>query len=129
MLRGKIKEDQKDWDLQLPTCMMAYRGAVHESKGASPNLLMLGREVEVPLDVTTEAPPDAPPLQTDYPQAVQKRLATAHDLARQHLNKVAIRQKRNYDKRLAGKPFTAGDSVWMHNVGRKKGRNAKPDCP
>ena len=30
MLRGKIKEDQKDWDLQLPACMMAYRGAVHE---------------------------------------------------------------------------------------------------
>ena len=27
MLRGKIKEDQKDWDLQLPACMMAYRSA------------------------------------------------------------------------------------------------------
>ena len=124
MLRGKIKEDQKDWDLQLPACMMAYRGAVHESTGATPNLLMLGREVEVPLDVTTEAPRDAPPLQTDYAQTVQKRLATAHDLARQHLNKAAIRQKRNYDKRLVGKPFTVGDSVWMHNVRRKKGRNA-----
>ena len=81
------------------------------STGASPNLLMLGREVEVPLDVSTEAPPDALTLQTDYAQAVQKRLATAHDLARQHLNKAAIRQKRNYDKRLAGKPFTVGDSV------------------
>ena len=69
---------------------MAYRCAVHESKGASPNIVMLGREVEVPLDVTTEVPPDAPPLQTDYAQAVQKRLAPAHDLARQHLNKVAL---------------------------------------
>ena len=56
---------------------------------------MLGREVKVPLDVTTEAPPDAPTLQTDYAQAVQKRLATAHDLSKQHLNKAAIRQKRN----------------------------------
>ncbi|XP_068739463.1 uncharacterized protein [Montipora capricornis] len=75
MLRGKIKEDQKDWDLQLPACMMAYRGAVHESTGVSSNLLMLGRELEVPLDAITEAPPDAPPLKTDYAQAVQKRLA------------------------------------------------------
>jgi len=81
------------------------------------------------LDVTTEAPPDAPPLQTDYAQAVQKRLATAHDLAREHLNKAAIRQKRNYDKWLAGKPYTIGDSVWLHNVRRKKRRNAKLDCP
>ena len=129
MLRGKIKEDQKDWDLQLPACMMAYRSAVHESTGVSPNLLMLGREVEVPLDVMTETPPDAPPLKSDYAQAVQKRLASAHDLARRHLNKAAIRQKRNYDKRLAGRSFTVGDSVWLHLVRRKKGRNAKLDCP
>ena len=94
--------------------MMAYRGAVHESTGVSPNLLMLGRELEVPLDVITEAPPDAPPLKTDYAQASQKR---------RHLNKAAICQ--NYDKRLAGRPLAIGDSVWLHNGRRKKGRNAK----
>ena len=129
MLRGKIQQDQTDWDLQLPTCMMAYRCAVHESTGVSPNLLMLGRELEVPLDVITERPPDASPLKTDYAQAVQKRLASAHDLARRHLNKAAVRQKRNYDKQLSGRPFVIGDSVWLHNVRRKKGRNAKLDCP
>ena len=122
MLRGNIKEDQKDWDLQLPACMMAYRIAVHESTGASPSLLMLGREVEVPLDVTSEAPPGAPPFQTDYTQAVQKRLATAHDLARQHLNKAAIHQKRNYDKWLAGKPFTVGIQFGCTTFGERKGK-------
>ena len=35
MLHGMIKEHQKDWDFQLPACMMAYRGA--ESNGVSPN--------------------------------------------------------------------------------------------
>ena len=129
MLRGKIKEDQKDWDLQLPVCMMAYRDAVHESTGVSPNLLMLGRELEVPLDAISEAPPDAPPPKTDYAQAVQKRLASAHELARRHLSKAAMRQKRSYDKRLAGRPFVIGDSVWLHNVRRKKGRNSKLECP
>ncbi|KAL9957276.1 hypothetical protein ACROYT_G038892 [Oculina patagonica] len=122
MLRGKINEDQKDWDLQLPACMMAYRSAVHESTGVSPNLLMLGRELEVPLDAITEAPPDASPLKMDYAQAVQKRLASVHDLARRHLNKAAMHQKRNYDKRLAGRPFSTGDSVWLHN----KSKKAKP---
>ena len=77
----------------------------------------------------TEAPPDAPPLQTDYAQAAQKRLGTANDLAREHLNKAAIRQKRNYDKWLVGKPYTIGDSVWLHNVRRKKRRNGKLGCP
>ena len=51
MLRGKIQQDQTDWDLQLPTCTMAYRAAVYESTGVS-----LGRELEVPLDVITERP-------------------------------------------------------------------------
>jgi len=72
MLRAKIKEDQRTGILQLPACMMAYRGTVHESMGVSPNLLMLGRELEVPLDAITEAPPDASPLKMDYAQACQK---------------------------------------------------------
>lgn len=39
----------------------------------------------------------------------------------------AVRQKRNCDKRLADRPLVIG--VWLHNVRRKKGRNAKFDCP
>ena len=31
-----------DWDLQLPACMMTYRGAVYESTWVLSNLLMLG---------------------------------------------------------------------------------------
>ena len=119
MFRGKIQQDQTDWYLQLPTCIMAYRGAVHESTGVSPNLLMLGRELEVPLDVIIERPPDGSPLRTDYAQAVQKRLASAYDLARRHLNKAAVRQKRKYEKRLSGRPFVIGDSVWLLNFWRK----------
>ena len=41
----------------------------------------------------------------------------------------AVRKKRNYDKRLSGRPFVIRNSVWLHNVPRKKGRNAKLDCP
>jgi len=45
------------------------------------------------------------------------------------LSKAVISQKRNYVKRLAGKPFTIDDSIWLHNVRRKKGMNAKLDVP
>jgi len=53
----------------------------------------VGREVEVPLDVITEATPDAPLLQTDYAQALQRKLASAHGLARKHLSMAALYQK------------------------------------
>ena len=111
VLRGKIQENQEDWDLQLKTCMMAYRSSVHESTGETPNMLMLGREVEVPFDVITEPPPDSPPLTTEYALALQQRLLGAHELARRHLGKAAERQKRNYDKHASSKPFRVGDSV------------------
>ena len=129
MLRGKLKETQEDWDLQLQPCMMAYRSSIHESTGETPNMLMLGREIEVPLDVITEPPVDSPPLTTEYALALQQRLSGAHETARRHLSKAAGRQKRNYDKRVSSKPFRIGDNVWLHNIRRKKGRNPKLDCP
>ena len=104
MLRRKIQNDLTDLDLLLPACMMAYRGGVHGPAVVSPNLLIQGRKLEVPLDVVTERSPDALPLKADYALAVQERMAGAYDLARRHLNKVAVRQKRNNDKQLTGRP-------------------------
>jgi len=65
------------------TCMMAYRSSVRESAGSTPNELMLGREIEVPLDAVTELPPDTPCPVTDNAQALHQRLAAAHECARQ----------------------------------------------
>ena len=48
---------------------------------------MLGREIEVPLYVTTESSPDAPSLTTEYTVALQLRLASAHEVVRRHLGK------------------------------------------
>ena len=98
MLRGKLRDSQEDWDLQLQPCMMAYRSSVHESTGETPNMLMLGREIEVPLDLMTEPTPETPTLATEYALALQQRLASAHEVARRHLGKAAERHKRNYDK-------------------------------
>ncbi len=41
--------------------------------GALPNLLMLGTELEVPLDAITKAPPEMLSFKMDFTQAVQKR--------------------------------------------------------
>ena len=87
MLRGKLNDKQEDWDLQLPTCMMA---SVHESTRSIPNELMLGREMEVPLDAVTELLPDTPCPVTAYAQALHQRLAAAHESARQKLKKAAV---------------------------------------
>ena len=105
------------------------QNSVHDSTGETQNMLMLGREIEVPLDVSTESAPHTLPSTTDYALALQQRLANVHEVARRHLGKAAEHQKRNYDKQVSSKAFRVGDSVWLHNVRRKKGRNPKLDCP
>ena len=51
MLSAYVDEHHADWDEHLPYVMMAYRAAVHETTGTTPNKMMLGREVATPLDI------------------------------------------------------------------------------
>ena len=49
--------DQKsDWDDHLPFISMAYRATIQESSGFSPNFLMFGRELPMPVDVMFPLP-------------------------------------------------------------------------
>lgn len=52
MIKSYIRGEQRDWDLYLGCLSGAYRATQHESTGLTPNLLMLGREVRLPSDVT-----------------------------------------------------------------------------
>ena len=57
LLSMYVADDQHDWDLKLPCALMAYRATPHESTQCSPNLMMLGREVELPIDLMFGRPP------------------------------------------------------------------------
>jgi hypothetical protein len=102
MLSLYVSENQKDWDEKLPCLMMAYRASPHSSTKFTPNRMMLGREVESPLDVQygTPAPEeigtdiDAP---ADYIQRLSENMATTHESARKYLQRSSEYQKRYYD--------------------------------
>ena len=57
MLTMYCIHDQKTWDKYLPQVMMAYRASVHSSIGKTPNLMMLGRNVTLPLEAVVGNPP------------------------------------------------------------------------
>lgn len=52
------KNDRDDHLLHL---MMAYRATVHESTKCSANLIMLGRELSLPIDIMVGPPPGEKP--------------------------------------------------------------------
>ena len=125
MIAAFVSENQKTWDRDLAVLMMAYRATPHESTKMSPNWLMLGREVSMPLDIQIGLAPEMETTEeTDYAEELRIRLENAYLAARENLGESAERQKRYYDLKALDKPFAIGDLAWLANKSRRKGR-----CP
>ena len=123
------RKSHGNWDQVLPFALMAYRSAVQESTRETPNMLMLGREVNTPTEMLVDRPPDWPDLNTDYARWLRDQLQVAWERARVLYKESAIRQKKYYDQRAQGGRFIRGGLVWLHQVRLKKGACPKLQNP
>ena len=131
MLSKFVKENQRDWDRYLPLLSMAYRSAVHESTGYTPNELMFGREIRLPVELIFGVPPgdNTPPVYTEYAWNLKEQIGTVHEFARERLQIESQRQKRLYDHRCNHKPYKEGEKVWLYSPQSKKGLSPKLQTP
>ncbi len=51
MIKAYLRGEQSDWDLNLGCLAAAYRATPHSSTGLTPNLVMLGRQVRLPVEL------------------------------------------------------------------------------
>ena len=113
MLKVFVNDNRDDWDDHLPYIMMAYRATPQASTQCSPNLLMYGREVNLPVEVMAPPPPSqAFTCPNEYVEWIRAVLEQAFQFARHHLAASAERQKRCYDNRSNPRNFQAGHWVW-----------------
>ena len=122
-----INENQRDWDQWIPAVLAAYHASRHEATGFSPNYLVLGREVRLPLDLVYGTPEDATKHQT-YEEVVMERWTRQRDafeMARQHIGRAAERSKQYYDLKVRPKSFDVGSWIWVYNPRRYVGRSPK----
>ena len=122
-------EGQKDWDQYLPYVGFAYRASVQASTGESPNMMMLGREVNLPVDLVLGAVPHEKELDTEYADDLRERIRTIHERARYALEMSARRQKKNYDRLVHGPTYKQGQFVWLYDTKRKIGLSKKLSLP
>ena len=132
MLSKFVDDNQKDWDAHLPYMMMAYRSAEHESTGVAPVEAMLGRHIELPIDLIVGSPPEEEDDQhhrssnmPEYVQNLKERLEKVHEFVRERQHIATESQKRSYDHRATAHKYNVGDNVWLHCLARKKGRSPK----
>ena len=103
MLAAYVNIRLTDWDDLLPPVMMAYRSSVHRTLDETPNAMMLGREVRLPMSAMIGLPPEADynqKLATDYAADLSEAMQQAHSTVAEHMDasysyqKKTVRQER-----------------------------------
>jgi hypothetical protein len=126
MLSKFVKDNQKDWDLFLPLLTMAYRATPQESTKFSPNKLMLGREVSLPVDIMIEGLPiEAGFCISEYVDQLVERMRKSFIVVREQSRRSAERQKYYYDTKAHGSPFKEGQFIWLFDPTKRKGLSSK----
>ncbi|CAH8642613.1 unnamed protein product [Dicrocoelium dendriticum] len=115
----------REWDIALPHCLLAYRATIHSSTGHSPHLLVTGREMRLPFDLTLPRLATDPLLATEYATNLRNDLLRAHQLARDSLANAQKHQKDYYDLRVHGHPVQPGQLVYLHCPTPPVGTSAK----
>jgi transposase InsO family protein len=115
MLAKRVKETQTDWPAHLPIVVSAYRATVHEATGFSPSMLMLAREVRLPVDLLSNCPvaDGAVPKSTnEFVGNMIDRVTENFEAARTILRRAAEVRKTQYDVKVKPASFELGDSVY-----------------
>ena len=124
MLTTLVNDARDDWDDHLPYVMWAYRGSVHESTGFTPAMLMLGREVNLPIDLMRGSPEDTPRCPIAYVEWVRCALQEAFAFVALNMKKAAKRQRILYNRKTQEAALKIGENVmrwYTPNVRHKFG--------
>jgi RNA:NAD 2'-phosphotransferase (TPT1/KptA family) len=126
-VRCFVGKNQKSWDIFLPQLAGAIRACVNRSTGYSPNRLMLGREVNKPVDLIFRQPTTEVGDQdlNDYVRDLANALGEAHQAARENLKTSHQTMKKYYDLRVRENQYSVGDMVYRLDTATIKGKSRK----
>jgi transposase InsO family protein len=116
MLSQYCNKRQSDWDDALPVVMMAYRSSVHRALGETPNAMVFGREVNIPLTALVGPPPEEEHefvASSEFVQRLSESLLVAHEVVRERLETYYRYQKLQYDKNVSRSFYEVGQAVWL----------------
>ena len=118
-----------EWDEYLPQLASALRSSVNRATGYTPNMLMLGREVNSPIDLIFPGPQSDDAEDDDnydrYVSNLVTQIQQTHELARDQLKTTQAAAKRDYDIKTFTHLYSVGDSVYILDTATPKGKCAK----
>ena len=121
MIKKFIDSNRSNWDKHLDLLIAAYRATPHPATGYSPNMLIFGREVNIPSNILYPFPrPEEPETVHEYVSDLRNSLEVIYHTVRKNLKISAQRQKRDYDSRIVENVYQRGDLVYKKEGAGKK---------
>ena len=100
------------WPSCIQSIQSAYRATPQESTGETPNMMMFGREIKLPVDLTTASLDDEKSdEEEDYAYRLRTRMRGAHKRAEECLGESAVRQNTAYNRKSNDHKLQVGDFV------------------
>ena len=116
MIKSYLRGQQHNWDQHLGYLVATYCATLHESTVMTPNLLMFGREVRMPIEIMlgSSRVPAGEEVTSygGYVEALREQMQRAHDVTQKNLGKNTICIKEHYDAKGTLKKYQHGDLVW-----------------
>ena len=130
MLAKIVTEDQRNWDLYIPSTCLAYNTSVHSSTGFTPSFLRFGRELRLPSDsLRPDSRLPSHELHSDYATELKSRLMQAFQTASETLKVSHRTQKAYYDRWARANAYEVGDQVLWLDKKSRRGRCLKLNRP
>ncbi|XP_043993942.1 uncharacterized protein LOC122843338 [Gambusia affinis] len=121
MLGTLNQEKKRQWSQYVVHLVHAYNSTKCDATGFSPYFLMFGREAKLPVDVCFGTPLDeeGDRRHSSYVAKLKDNLQRAYEMATEAANKLHLRNKKAYDRRVGFHHLEPGDKVLMKNLGLK----------
>lgn len=122
-----VNDNQKDWDRWIPLFLLAYRSSKHETTEFTPAMMVMGRELKLPLELLRGNPPQGNELHKKVPEFVEdlkEKLISVHEDVRKRFILKSDKIKSKFDLKSHMISFKIGQRVWLYYPHKVRGK-----CP
>jgi hypothetical protein len=125
MISKYVSSVHNDWDLFLNMLKFAYNTSVQSSTKLSPFMVLYGRDVRLPLDVTSGEPANRVENPISYAKQLSETMPKIWNIVKKNIEKAQNKQKIQYDKKHRDVKYDKGMLVWVYKPARKRGLTDK----
>ena len=126
ILRANDQYEEHRWPEKLVAATLAYNTCVNRVTGATPYLMVYGRECRLPLDVIIDAPPTAPQdIGAEFMDGLKRRFAAIFTYTKNHQRQQLIRAAARDDDLNKTPEYRVGDLVYYLNARARPGLSQK----